>query len=594
MNNAIRPDKSYLASIYKALDKPEFAYFDLIKLDLQLFAEESAFFQTEIKCFGFMLDKGNLAPIMEFTNHKTTDIHQLTCQEIDYLKDRVVVEENPYLIARYAHMLFTLEKNNSYAQRAADAYLVLAKDYLSKLYTEDRHIIGFMELVEAYCGLCSVTKYNIEACKKQIMDWLDIPGHHLFYYERLLELIAGSRIFKRGDILGYTDKAISWFQDHRDDSHSESYLEVCLSIAKKEGNTLKPVYELMGQTQLDLIEDSTHDTSGVIKAERLGTASKFYKLAGNKKRSDELLRELNAHKNTLQLDVISHTMKAEDVATIVECNQTIAEYHLKQHEKTVFYPIALDRRIVPKADHSLSDENDFLRFVTTSYYDINLNSHKLSQFELDRREYFQGFQVEIESCLPIYFRELIKKMEEQQRDFLAEGLHYFKHTWFSRELQNGYADDPQIYTWMPMLRPSFEILISASKKDRTGYLDFQEQMAFDQLAVKFEGLLRDLCSCAGITTTKTYEDRIVAKDINELLQSDELKLVFNEEDMRLWQFAFTGSGYNIRNNVAHAFYRPKDYSIALSNILLLAYIKLAKYGNLIKVQSDKPGTGETK
>lgn len=594
MNKLTGSAKSYLNAICKVADRPEYAYFDLIKLDLQLSPEQAACFQTEIKCFGFMLNDGNLAPVMIFGDHKTTDINKLSAQEILYLKERVGEETNPYLIARYSHMLYMLEKNNFYAQMAADAYLVLAKDYLSKLYTEDRHIIGFMELVAAYCGLCSATKYNIEACKQQIRDWLEISGHHLFYYERLLELIAGSKLFKRVDVIDYTDKAISWFHDYRDDSHSESYLEVCLLIAKKEGSPLKPIYELMGQTQLDLIEDSTHDTSGIIKADRLGTASKFYKLAGDKKRSDELLRELNAHKNTLQLDVISHTMKAEDVATIVECNQTIAEYHLKQHEKTVFYPVALDRRIVPKADHSLSDENDFLRAITTSYCDINLNSHKLSQFELNRREYFQGFQMEIESCLPIYFRELIKKMEEQQRDFLAEGLHYFKHTWFSRELQNGYADDPQIYTWMPMLRPSFEILISANKKDRTGYLDFQEQMAFDQLAVKFEGLLRDLCSCAGITTTKTYEDRIVAKDINELLQSEELKPVFNEEDMRLWQFAFTGSGYNIRNNVAHAFYRPKDYTIALSNILLLAYIKLAKYGNLIKVQSDEHGSGEKK
>jgi hypothetical protein len=586
MNKPVHSDKSYLNSIYKAVDRPEYAYFDLIKLNLPLTAMEKAGFQVETKCFGVILSDGNLAPIMEFGDHKTTDIYRLTVQEIDYLKCRLGEEENPYLIARYSHILFMLEKNNSYAHRAADTYLVLARDYLSKLHTEDRHIIGFMELVEAYCRICTTTKYEIEACKQQIKDWLEIPEHHLFYYERLLELIADSKIFKRGDILGYTDKAIALFGDYREDSHIESYLEVCVLLAKKEGIPLKPIYQLMGQTQLDHIEDSKYDTSGLIKAARLGAAAKFYKLAGDKKRSDELLRELNVHKGTVQFDVSSHTMKAKDVTTIIECNQAIAEHHLKQHEKTVFYPMALDRRIVPKADR-VSDENDFLRFVTTSYYDINLNSHKLNQFELDRREYFQSFQMGIESSLPSYFTELIKKMEEQKRDFLAEGLHYFEHTWFSKELQNGYADDPQIYAWMPMLRPSLEILMSASSKDRMGYLDFQEQMAFDQLAVKFEGLLRDLCSCIGVTTTKTYEDRIVAKDINELLQSDELKAPFGEEDLRLWQFAFTGSGYNIRNNVAHAFYRPKDYTIALSNILLLAYIKLAKYGNLIKVKSEK-------
>ena len=537
-----------------------------------------------------MLSDGNLAPIMEFSGHKTTDIDKLSSEEIEYLKARVIEEENPFLSARYAHILYTLEKNNSYAYKAADAYLVLAKDYLRKVYAEDHHVNGFMDLVEAYSGLCTATKYDIEGCKQQINDWLVLPGHHLYYYEELLELIAKSRIFKRSDIIGYTDRATDLFAQYREDSHIESFLEVCLLLAKKEGAPLKPIYKIMGQTQLDLIKESGHDTSGLLKAGRLADAAKFYKKAGEKQRSDELLRDLNAHKQTIQFDIIPHTIGAKDVAILVECNQNIAEYHLKSHAKTVFYPIALDRRIVPEAHDLFSGENAFLRNATTSYYDINLNSHKLSQFELQRRECFQSFQMGMDANLTIYIRELIKKMEEQQRDFLAEGLHYFEHTWFSTELQNGYADDPQIYAWMPILKPSLEILISVNTKDRTGQLTYGEQMAFDQLAVKFEGLLRDLCSCAKLTTTKTYEDRTVAKDINELLQSEELTTVFNEEDLRLWQYTFTGSGYNIRNNVAHAFYRPKDYTISLSNILVLAYIKLAKYGNLTKPQVQKAET----
>ncbi|WP_025146470.1 DUF4209 domain-containing protein [Pedobacter jeongneungensis] len=580
-------DRGYLKIIYSAMLKPEYAYFELIKHNLPESASSAECFQTEVRCFGFMLKDGSLAPIMEFGTHKTTDIKRLTSREIDYLKIRIVEEQNAYLSARYAHILYLVGKNNLYGKKAADAYLQLAQEYLSGLDSEDRHINGLMELLEAYLTLCRDTKYNIHSCKELVAGWLDAPGHHLYYYQRLLELTANSRIFNRTDIIGYTEKAVSFFQRYYQSSHSETYLSVCLLIAKKEGVDLKPIFRMMGNEQINLIAESIHDTSGFIKADRLANASKFYKKAGDSARADELLRELHIQKRDLHFDVISSRMDINQIAVIIESTQNIAAYHLAQDIRTIFFPIALDRKFVPKAEHPFAGENAFLQFVTTSYYDINLNSHRLSPFELRRRDLFQGFQIALESSLPIYFRELIKKMEKQERDFLAEGLHYFEHTWFASQIQNGYADNPQIYSWIAMLRPSLEILIQANITARNAHLDYQQQMAFDQLAVKFEGLLRDLCSCANLTTTKVYDDRTVAKDINELLQSDELNTTFLEEDLRLWQFTFTGSGYNIRNNVAHAFYRPKDYTITLSNILLLAYIKLAKYGNLMKVPENK-------
>jgi hypothetical protein len=109
-----------------------------------------------------------------------------------------------------------------------------------------------------------------------------------------------------------------------------------------------------------------------------------------------------------------------------------------------------------------------------------------------------------------------------------------------------------------------------------------QQMAFDQLAVKFEGLLRDLCEVGNITVTKIIKDQIVAMDVNDLLQSAKLNSKFDKIDLDFWRYAFTGSGYNIRNNVAHAFYRDSDYTMALANILVMAYIRIAKYGGIVK------------
>ncbi|MDB5012886.1 MAG: hypothetical protein JWQ25_1088 [Daejeonella sp.] len=56
-------------------------------------------------------------------------------------------------------------------------------------------------------------------------------------------------------------------------------------------------------------------------------------------------------------------------------------------------------------------------------------------------------------------------------------------------------------------------------------------MAFDQLTIKFEGLLRDLCDMAGLTIIKVREDQTLNKDVNHLLQCSELATKFQKEDL---------------------------------------------------------------
>ncbi|WP_162847034.1 DUF4209 domain-containing protein [Mucilaginibacter gracilis] len=174
-------------------------------------------------------------------------------------------------------------------------------------------------------------------------------------------------------------------------------------------------------------------------------------------------------------------------------------------------------------------------------------------------------------------------MKKSKRDFVAEGLDYFNHTWFQNELVKTALSDTQFtHRWMTSLRPALEILLKVNITDKEKLLTPEEQMAFDQLAVKFEGLLRDLCGMAGLTTIKVREDQTVNKDVNELLQSPELQTKFKKDDLDFWLYTFTACGYNIRNNVAHAFYYDHNYTVALSNILLVAYVRLAKYNDIVR------------
>lgn len=160
MNPTIHSDKSYLVLVYTHLEKPEYAYFDLIKVGLQLSDEDAAHFQTEIKCFGFMLNDGNLAPIMEFTDHKTTDIDRLRPEEIEYLKAWIIGEENPSLSARYDHILYTLVGTGSSRpwQRVMNEFALLERDFNSR----SEALRKYIEKLEDVRDHANLTRITIE------------------------------------------------------------------------------------------------------------------------------------------------------------------------------------------------------------------------------------------------------------------------------------------------------------------------------------------------------------------------------------------------------------------------------------------------
>jgi hypothetical protein len=301
-----------------------------------------------------------------------------------------------------------------------------------------------------------------------------------------------------------------------------------------------------------------------------------------------MLRFADSQKKKISLSVVRSEMKGQELQDFVESIQVIAKSYVKNSPETVFVPLAIDKRILPSTKNYEPDpQTSFLDMCRVSSFDINANTHILSEYDKQKQKVFMYYQIGLELTMPLLFTEIIKEMKSSERDFVQEGLIYFEGSWFTAELQKTTTSDFSIiYKWMPMLKPALNLLLESALSDGSETLTWEQQMAFDQLAVKFEGLLRDLCAMAGITVTKVYESETLSLDINELLRSRELIPVFEEKDLELWQFVFTRSGYNIRNNAAHAFYRPDNYTVRLSNILLTAYIRLAKYGEIVIKATD--------
>jgi hypothetical protein len=465
----------------------------------------------------------------------------------------------------------------------------LEQEYFSQIATGSKCILDFINILAAGHHLVLLTKYPVDTKKQDLIGWLNKEDQDLFYYQCIAELIANSKLFKRNDVKGMTFMMLNLLSNHfNEEIYKEDYLKVCLLMAKKEGLNLNFLYEMLAESELKFAEKG-NDDSGIVTANCYLRAALYYKKAANNKKSNQVLKMLDGHKQYIKLGLFTHQSKGKKIQDAFNSLRVEAKRIVDLKVYGPFVELGISPYILTTSDrHPENREIDFLDGIATSAYDININVKVLTPYENKMRQTFMTMTMHYEYFTLFLIYEIKKLMAEKDRDFVAEGLQYFNATWLKEELQQTIlSEKPVGYNWLASLKPALSSLM-ALPLELNIQLTTEQQMAFDQLAIKFEGVLRDLCNLAYLTTTKVREERILAQDINELLQNKELEGVFKKDDMELWLFTFTNCGHNIRNNVAHAFYRPKDYTGQKAHLLLLCYIRIAAYGQILDKKVADP------
>ena len=145
------------------------------------------------------------------------------------------------------------------------------------------------------------------------------------------------------------------------------------------------------------------------------------------------------------------------------------------------------------------------------------------------------------------------------------------------------------YNWFSHIIPPIDSCLTQLALDFKfpGYpIDFI--MPLDSLILKFEGMLRDVHSRNGSSTSKIKTDaagRMVSqeKDINFLLSENGMKKLFNEDDFYLLQYILTAEyGWNLRNKVAHCLIFPQEYFNNQINYFCLLFVAILRIGKYYK------------
>lgn len=548
---------------------------------------------TEIKCFEFFFQNGELYPMLESID-KTgkkwcyPDISEFTESEVNYLKKRLSSDLHPFPKSRYAHILWMITKHNVFGRLVLDAYRELVSLYFSKSLEGHQLFHEFCEVLNCYHRISVAIKHDLDECKKELLNWLQNDKLPATWKDNILDIILDSPLYKHSDFQGLTGLMISYITNDEDYFLKGKYLKSCLALAQKEGVIKNEIFDLLGENEIALAKKREDDQSGMILIACYQKAAHYYRMAGNEKKYNDALALYTQQKSKLKLNLFQYELPPDHVKLLNDEQNAIVDKMLSKTDPSPLWYLVYNRGLLMN-EKTLEDEarknmkNSFMYFANMQVYDLNNNAKTLNDDEKLAHQKSQNYSFHLQLSTISIIEKLLYKGIKTGKLSRESIMSFFNQTWLSRPLEAFSSDETsETFSWMELLTPGlFDIItqLEAQILDKNFNPNFL--LGIDSLSIKIEGIIRDLSRLAGISVSKIKEGEALEMNLEELLRDEAITKIFSEEDVLLWKFLLTKQGWNLRNNIAHSFFRPADYNRAKAILLLLAIFRLCKYNNIV-------------
>jgi hypothetical protein len=546
----------------------------------------------EIHCFEFYYKSGDLFPNIEGPDSCYPDLNRFTEDNWKFIEFRLKAEENIYVKGRYAHLLYKKTRHNGYAGQAIELYKSLSENYLVKSLEDENALLHFFHCIECYHSLSVLTKYKTAECKDQLLKLLKDVRVASVWKGYLMETILLSPLFKRKDLLGLTRYMVeSMHFGSALSSLQENYFQTCLRLAKKEQVDEKPIFLLLGEFHMQLAAHRSNDETGIIPMNSFQKAAFYFKIAQNAEKENEAIVKLIEQKSKIHLKTFRHEFKTEHVKALNDELNERVDFLLKQDEGFA-YAFLVNNDNILKDEESLDQEareyleDSILGLANLQIHDLNGNIKVLSEDEKIAHQKNNIYSMYLQNFVVTFLEKLFYSGIRTGKLSAIKLMKFFNSTWFSKPLSAAKAkSDDETFSWMLILGPGLYNLLSqieAACLDVRFKPNFQ--LSIDTLSVKLEGMIRDLARISGLVVTKAKDSETVELNLEEMLRVDAITGLFEPKDVCLWKFLFTRQGWNLRNNVAHAFFRPADYNSSKAFLILLAILRMCKYEHLLNLK----------
>jgi hypothetical protein len=497
--------------------------------------------------------------------------------DFEYIKSRATSEKviNPRNKAKYNHIIWESPKKHiEYAKRAIDNYF----DFLEKISLPKEDNLtnrGFTLNYENLFILSETINYK----KKEIINFLiahlnkdELNGYQKYSIMGFI-LSKGKKLSKES-VEYFFNYSKSVIDNDIYPKFSKEYLNLLIFICSKKGVSVKEYQNKLGDFH---IQDSEKHKESFVVHDYYLKALKQYQKAGNKEKVEEVTILIEKAKDNLNFKSIKSEHSSPELQKWWDNLKVfITELTDKGESKDVYEYLIL-AKIFPKAD--VLDKK--VKYVmadlsSTMNFDINRN---VSGSENNGINLYNNY-IKNHSLRHLWLI-FTKGLKNQKICFESLKDYFENNTWYGEDIVITNADGvKETFNWLDLLMPSFasyftqsEIDLKENKNSETGYI-----LSIDSLVLKFEGVLRSFSRKVGAQTIDIKENGTQERiSFEKLLQNEKIKAIIPEYDIAFFKFIFTSEGMNLRNNIAHCFYKPKNYSAPVMWLLTCAFLRLGHY-----------------
>ena len=529
----------------------------------------------EIYFSDFNFQQGNYVPL--FSNNESSYPSQSLFEDFEYIKYRASLDDSisPKYLAKYNHLLWdSSHKHIDYAKKAIDNYFNFLT---STLLPKDDNLSnrGFSEMFKNLFVLAQTINHKKDDSLKYLIDKLDTEDINGFQKYLLMDFVTKNS--KKLD-KEYTNRFFEYSKEviEKDlyPDFDKEYLQLLIDISINLGKSQKDFHNKLGDCHI--ADSSKHKESFVVHNFYL-KALKEYQKAGNKKKIEEVTVLIEKAKDNLNFKSIKTEHSSPELQKWYDAlNEMTTNLVEKGESKDIYEYLILSDQIFPKA--KVLDEkinSVMMDLVSTMTFDINRN---VSGKKGGINSYYIHIQNFTMRHLWLVFSKGLKNGKisfESLKDFLKN------NTWYGVEFSiKNPAGKTETNSWLQLLTPALdsyfkqsEIDIKTNTNSSSGYI-----LSVDSLVLKFEGILREFSRSIGAQTIDIKENGTQERiSFEKLLENEKFKELVPEDDIALFKFMFTSEGMNLRNNIAHCFFKSKDYSAEIMWLLICAFLKLGNY-----------------
>jgi len=524
----------------------------------------------------YSMHSGKLSPQLTMANGATYPNLTLFDDDFKHIKARTVSINNPKYKAKYNHLLWeSKHKHNDYAKEAVENYFTFLRS-VSFPVDDNLSNHSFENYFENLFILCQSINYKKEEATQFLISLLGSKRINGYKEYSLMKFVAeeGKKI-ESATIQTFFNYCNSVIEDSIYPDFLGEYLQLQILLCQKLNVSPKPYHYKLGE--LHLAESEKQKENWLAHDYYLKALKQFQK-TGDREKIEKVTVLVEKAKRNINFKTVIHEFTDERLQKLWEGIINVTDKLTdKGTTEDIYGYIMLSENIFPKEAVLTKDVRPLMfDLVSVVNFDINKNvsgnqKSGINQYHL----HMQNFSVR---HLWLVFLKGIKNGKvsaESLIDYLRN------HSWYGQNFTYIDADgELEGFNWIELLSPSItsffnqsEIDIKLNKNNNQGYI-----LPIDSLVLKFEGLLREFSRNIGAQTIEIKENGTEERiSFEKLLENEKLKEIIPADDIALFKFLFTSDGMNLRNNIAHCFYKTKNYSAGTMILLIAALLKLGNY-----------------